>query len=269
MSDSMKRERKQAELYKVAAPTHVAKQITIQVKCLYYARGIIQRFTLQRCSLRSLRPMKYRLQKGKGIQLSEYPFFVKGLDKIKADDETVKSLHLLLFATSAKKLELKKNIRLFSGYDAANTKDERHVKVTENKKKWTTQLLKNVLSLFGLEKSGVRSDLIDRLLDYLLLPTMIKDVSASAEQNKKPTKPVPSKGTKRKAKGDGNAPKKVKSPSGYILFCGEARVELKATKPDATFAEISALLGQKWQSADENEKKVCKRWLAPIYLLMD
>ena len=32
MSDTPKRERKQAELYKVAAPTHVAKQVTIQVK---------------------------------------------------------------------------------------------------------------------------------------------------------------------------------------------------------------------------------------------
>ena len=182
---------------------------------------------------------------------------MKGLDKIKADDEIVKSLHLLLFAAPGKKLELKKNIRLFSGYDEVSTKDERHVKVTENKKKWTTLLLKSILSLFGLEKSGIRSDLIERLLDYLLLPKVKKDAAASAEQNKKLTKPAPSKGTKRKAKGDGNAPKKIHSPTGYMLFCGEARPALKIEKPDATFAELAVLLGQRWKLADVTTKKVC------------
>ena len=190
---------------------------------------------------------------------------MKGLDKIKADDEIVKSLHLLLFATSGKKLELKKNIRLFSGFDGVSTRDERHVKVTENKKKWTTQLLKSILSLFGLEKSGIRGDLIERLLDYLHLPKMIKDVTASSEQNKKITKTAPSKGTKRKAKGDGNAPKKAHSPSGYMLFCGEARPDLRIERPDATFGELGVLLGQKWQLADENTKKVCLLQSAPIY----
>ena len=50
------------------------------------------------------------------MKLSDYPFFLKGLDKIKGDDDIVKCLHMLMFSTLGKKLEAKKNIRLFSGF---------------------------------------------------------------------------------------------------------------------------------------------------------
>jgi HMG (high mobility group) box len=200
-------------------------------------------------------------QTGNGLRLSEYPYFLKGLEKLKGDDEIVKSLHSLLFSSVSKKLEGKKNIRLFNGFADEKTKNEKLSKVAENKKKWTVQLLKDVLGLFGMEKTGTRTELVEKLMDYLMSPTAIKDESNGTAPKRKTaksasTKAVATKGTKRKATNDGKAPKKARAPSAYILFSVDARIDIKKTNPDATFAEIGALVGKKWSSVDEDEKKV-------------
>lgn len=181
---------------------------------------------------------------------------MKGLEKIKGDDDVVKSLHLLLFGSAGKKLEAKKNIRLFSGFADEKSKSEKLAKVIENKKKWTVQLIKDILGLFGLEKTGTRSDLVERMVDYLMAPSSIKEESSSSGSKKKSAKAAPTKGTKRKAKGDGKAPKKARAPSAYILFSAETRAEIKSENPDATFGELGALLGQRWKSMDDEDKKV-------------
>ena len=54
--------------------------------------------------------------------------------------------------------------------------------MTENKKKWTV-VLKEALALFGLEKSGSREDLIDRLLTYLFHPKELKVDASGGGQN--------------------------------------------------------------------------------------
>ena len=55
---------------------------------------------------------------GSGVQLADYPYFLRGLEKLRGDDEVVKSLHHLLYGTVGKKAETKKNLRLFSGFPA-------------------------------------------------------------------------------------------------------------------------------------------------------
>ena len=181
------------------------------------------------------------------------------MEKLKGDDEIVKSLHSLLFSSVSKKLEGKKNIRLFNGFADEKTKNEKLTKVTENKKKWTVQLLKSVLGLFGMEKTGTRNELVEKLMDYLMSPTAIKEESSFAGSKKKTAKAAPTKavaGAKRKATNDGKAPKKARAPSAYILFSVNARMEIKEANPEATFAEIGALVGKKWNAIDEDEKKV-------------
>ena len=193
------------------------------------------------------------------MKLSDYPFFLKGLDKIKGDDDIVKCLHMLMFSSVGKKLEAKKNIRLFSGFADEKKKDERKMKVLENKKKWTIQMLKDTMSLFGLEKTGNRNELVEKFMDYLMSPSVIKD-DASAGGLKKKTaassKTTKTKGTKRKAKDSGAEPKKKRAPTSYILFAASQRAEIKTDNPDATFAEVGVLLGEKWKALDEDEKKV-------------
>lgn len=186
---------------------------------------------------------------------------MKGLEKLKGDDDIIKSLHSVLFSSVSKKLEGKKNIRLFNGFADEKTKIEKLSKVTENKKKWTVQLLKDILGLFGMEKTGTRAELVEKMMDYLMSPTIIKEESSGTGPKKKTTKAASTKakaakGTKRKATNDGKAPKKARAPTAYVLFSVDARIEIKEANPDATFGEIGALIGKKWSSIDEDEKKV-------------
>ena len=185
---------------------------------------------------------------------------MKGLEKMKGDDEIIKSLHSVLFSSVGKKLDAKKNIRLFNGFADEKTKNEKLSRVTENKKKWTVPLLKDCMGLFGMEKTGTRAELVEKLMDYLMSPKVIKEESHGVAKTKKSkaatTKTAAAKGKKRKATNDGKAPKKARAPSAYILFSVDARIEIKKANPDATFAEMGALIGSKWNSIGEVEKKV-------------
>lgn len=124
-------------------------------------------------------------------------------------------------------------------------------KVLENKKKWTTSLLKDALGVFGLEKGGTREELATRLIDYLQEPSIIKSgVPGSVKK---------ASSKKRKANGKGN--KKVKkkvAPSAYILFSVDTRSALKAENPTATFGELARLISEKWNSLNEADKLVSK-----------
>lgn len=125
-------------------------------------------------------------------------------------------------------------------------------KLTENKKKWTVNLLKDALALFGLERGGNRDDLIARLIDYLLDPSVIKDVDAVNTRKSK------GKGKKRKAsKRASKSPKKKRAPSAYILFSQVKRQQLKEANPEVTFAEMGKLLALEWQQISDVEKEVC------------
>lgn len=44
-------------------------------------------------------------------------------------------------------------------------------KITENKKRWTVGLLKDVCTLLSLERSGSREELCKRMVDYLSCPS--------------------------------------------------------------------------------------------------
>ena len=49
--------------------------------------------------------------------------------------------------------------------------------------------------------------------------------------------------------------KKIKTPSGYILFTKEERQNVKKENPEAAPKEILSLLGKKWKGLSDNEKK--------------
>ena len=55
---------------------------------------------------------------GKGIQLGDFEYFTKNLEKHHGDSDLVKGLHALIFGFPGKKLETKKHLRQFSGFDS-------------------------------------------------------------------------------------------------------------------------------------------------------
>jgi len=63
--------------------------------------------------------------------------------------------------------------------------------------------------------------------------------------------PTPKK-AKRKKKKDKNAPKKARNA--FSFFMSSAREDLKKENPDATFAELGKLTGQRWKEIDPETK---------------
>ncbi|KAI8969286.1 high mobility group box domain-containing protein, partial [Mycotypha africana] len=58
---------------------------------------------------------------------------------------------------------------------------------------------------------------------------------------------------KKRSKKDPNAPKR--GLSAYMFFSQEKRAEVKADNPDASFGQIGKLLGEKWKSMSDEDKK--------------
>ncbi len=226
---------------------------------------------------------------GSGITLADYPFFVKGLEKLKGDDDLVKLLHVVLFNAIGARLDTKKHIRHFSGFSAGFNKEEKITKLTENKKKWTVAQLKSAATLFGFERSGTRDDLILRLVDYLASPVALKEDEGHAHDTKKKSSSTKRKASeeedeeeeddeennngkkakkasskkakkepkKKASKTDANGnPKVKKTPTAFILFSTAHRDATKAANPDASFGDLGRLLGQEWKDLSDKSRAV-------------
>ena len=190
------------------------------------------------------------VEKGHGITLGEYDFFVEALEKHRGDDEVVKGLHSLLFGNPGKKLETKKHLRSFNGFADTGIKSEKLARIVENKKKWTVSLLKDTVGLFGLEKGGTRNEIAERLVDYLAAPTQPKSIRSSSTPSKKRKASGKSRSSKKQRKG----PKGT--PSAYILFCQHHRPAVKESNPEATFVEMGKLLAVEWGKCSAEDKQV-------------
>lgn len=186
---------------------------------------------------------------GQGSVLGEYEYFVEKLGKLRSDDDVVKGLHQLLYGTPGKKSETKRNLRAFRGFSSEVDIGEKTVKLVEKKKVWTVALLKSALDLFGLEKSGDRDALCDRLMKFLAHPENVKKVSG------KKRKSSSSSGLKRKRTRKTTSPKQPSKMTGFLLFSKASRPVLKEKKPDLTFGEIGTELGRLWKSLSEDERK--------------
>jgi HMG (high mobility group) box len=187
------------------------------------------------------------LQIGTGILLSEYPFFMKAIEKIDPDDQLLRSLCSLLFNVTCKKHDLKKNIRLFNGFSSTTNPQDKIDKLSKNKDKWTDEMLLDICKIFGIDENGDRDVLISRLVSFLMHPTVLKE-KVSVERRKS-IKSSKLQGTKRKLS-------KAKVTSAYVLFSTATRDEVKANHPDGNFAFIAQKINDSWRSLEPDEKQV-------------
>jgi hypothetical protein len=193
---------------------------------------------------------------GNGITLKDYPFFYEQFDKLKTDHEVTRGLYSLLYGGVGKKFEVKKLVREFSGFPDEAAATEALKKATEKKKIYTVVVLKGILGLFGLEKSGDRDALCKRTIDYLTKPSELK---SEKKGEKKSAKRKSSSGdSKVKGKSSKRQKKEVKSRplSGYQMYANETRKTVKAEQPDLSFPDTSTLLGKMWKELSEDERKV-------------
>jgi hypothetical protein len=190
---------------------------------------------------------------GDGIELGEYPLFCGMLDKYKSTDEKVKNLHHFLFGLYGRKLDVKKNIRKFSGFPQNTSREDKISSIAEKKSVWTVSFLKSILEMCGLDKSGSRDYLILRLVDYMFCPSVRKSPSV----DRKSRKSVAGKKRKRSKHSAGQQLRK-KKVTAYGLFIKENYSLVKAENPALNFGELSKLAADRWRALSNEEQLVRK-----------
>ena len=88
-------------------------------------------------------------------------------------------------------------------------------------KKWGVPQLKNALTLFNLEKTGTRAEMIRRLFDYFMEPKELhrkatKKRTISAVLKKEEKAPVETKKVRKEKRKKGDRPKRFLT--GYVMF---------------------------------------------------
>ncbi|XP_068678494.1 protein DEK-like [Montipora foliosa] len=114
----------------------------------------------------------------------------------------LKPLHKLLFGREGRAPEIKKNIRKFNGFGFEKDSKEYEAKKF-NVERFTNDGLKRLCEIFDLEKKGKRSDLQEKVMDFLMSP---KSSGRPAPQPK--AKKSESKKRKRSSKKDTSKSKK-------------------------------------------------------------
>ncbi|XP_076594339.1 protein DEK isoform X2 [Chaetodon auriga] len=163
---------------------------------------------------------KLKIGDGSGERLGDIPRTGYQITKMKPAD--LKPLHAILYDRPGKMATLKKNLRLFNGFPF-DADSEQYTKKREKLLKnsnFTNTKLKVVCGVLDLEKKGTHSDLVDRILTFLIapknsgkrLPVKKKRKSKkklSGDDSKAKTK----KKSKPKPRSSSSSPKKSKTGS--------------------------------------------------------
>ncbi|XP_061910764.1 protein DEK-like isoform X1 [Entelurus aequoreus] len=146
---------------------------------------------------------------GSGDKLGDIPRTNLQINKLKPDD--LKPLHVILFERPGKVSTVKKNLRLFNGFPFP-AGSEQYIKKREKLLRashLTNAKLKVICSILDLEKKGTHSDMVDRILTYLISPK--NSGKLPAKKKKRSKKNVSA--VKSAAKGKKSDAKAVRSSS--------------------------------------------------------
>uniref|UniRef100_A0A8P4K799 DEK proto-oncogene n=1 Tax=Dicentrarchus labrax TaxID=13489 RepID=A0A8P4K799_DICLA len=113
---------------------------------------------------------KLKIGDGTGDKLGDIPRTGYQISKMKLAD--LKPLHIILFDRPGKMATLKKNLRLFNGFPF-DADSEQYAKKREKLLKnshFTNPILRFVCGVLDLEKKGTHSDLVDRIMNFLIAP---------------------------------------------------------------------------------------------------
>ncbi|XP_041843693.1 protein DEK isoform X2 [Melanotaenia boesemani] len=163
---------------------------------------------------------KLKIGDGSGDKLGEIPRTSYQINKMKPAD--LKPLHSILFDRPGKMASIKKNLRLFNGFPF-HADSEQYARKREKLLKssnLTNSKLKVACTVLDLEKKGTHSDLIDRILTFLIAPKNSgKRVPVKKKRKSKKklsgddSKTSSKKKSKPKAKTSTSSPKKSKTGS--------------------------------------------------------
>ncbi|XP_008107012.2 protein DEK isoform X3 [Anolis carolinensis] len=199
----------------------------------------VDRLTMQ---VSSLQKEPFTVTPGKGQKLCEIERIHYFLSKKKTDE--LRNLHKLLYNRPGTVASLKKNVGQFSGFPFEKGSDL-YKKKEEMLKKYRNAVLKSICEVLDLERSGVNSELVKRILNFLMHP------KSSGKQLPK-SKRAPSKGGKKERSSSGTARKAKKTKDPEILSDESSSEEDEKKEKDESSEEDK-------ESEEEQPKKSSKK----------
>ncbi|XP_077209164.1 protein DEK isoform X2 [Paroedura picta] len=199
----------------------------------------VERLTMQ---VSSLQKEPFTITPGKGQKLCEIERIQYFLSKKKTDE--LRNLHKLLYNRPGTVASLKKNVGQFSGYPFEKGSDQ-YKKKEEMLKKYRNAMLKSICEVLDLERSGVNSELVTRILNFLMHP---KPSGKPLPKSKK----TPSKGGKKERSSSGTA-RKAK-----LTKCPEILSDESSSEEDEKKGKDESSEEDK-ESEEERPKKSTKK----------
>jgi len=138
---------------------------------------------------------------GRGTKLGEIPFVAETINKTKAQE--LEKTYRCCFGVVGKKTEIKKALRIFSGFPFNEVSDE-FEKRKATIQKFENPVLKNICRIFGISAGSKKEDAVNNVLQFCLKP------EASGKKTKSEIK---SRRSSTKSKGKGKKKSSSKSPT--------------------------------------------------------
>uniref|UniRef100_A0A8C6XUZ6 Protein DEK n=1 Tax=Naja naja TaxID=35670 RepID=A0A8C6XUZ6_NAJNA len=199
----------------------------------------VERLTMQ---VSSLQKEPFTITPGKGQKLCEIERIQYFLSKKKTDE--LRNLHKLLYNRPGTVTSLKKNVGQFSGFPFEKGSGQ-YKKKEEMLKKYRNAMLKSICEVLDLERSGVNSELVARILNFLMHP---KPSGKPLPKSKK----TPNKGGKKERSSSGTA-RKVKRTK-----CPEILTDESSSEDDEKKGKDESSEEDK-ESEEEQPKKSTKK----------
>ncbi|NWH76733.1 DEK protein, partial [Piaya cayana] len=198
----------------------------------------VDRLTMQ---VSSLQKEPFTITPGKGQKLCEIERIQFFLSKKKTDE--LRNLHKLLYNRPGTVASLKKNVGQFSGFPFEKGSDQ-YKKKEEMLKKFRNAMLKSICEVLDLERSGVNSELVTRILNFLMHP---KSSGKPLPKSKK----TPNKAGKKERSSTGTTRKTKRTKYPEILSDESSSEEDEKKEKDDSSEEK--------ESEDEPPRKASKR----------
>lgn len=173
--------------------------------------------SVERLDMQVPKTFKLTIEEGSGEKLGDIPRIGFQLNKTKPD--SLVPLHSLLFDRRGKLSMIKKNIRLFSGF-SFDADSEQFTKKRDKLQKNKKSKLLGMCEVLDLEKKGSHSDLVDKIMAFLLSPKSSgkrlpkkkkrSKKNLSGEDGKSKKKPSKKRSSKQKPSST-SSPKKSKA----------------------------------------------------------
>nr|KAF6504632.1 DEK proto-oncogene [Rousettus aegyptiacus] len=224
----------------------------------------VERLTMQ---VSSLQREPFTIAQGKGQKLCEIERIHFFLSKKKTDE--LRNLHKLLYNRPGTVSSLKKNVGQFSGFPFEKGSTQ-YKKKEEMLKKFRNAMLKSICEVLDLERSGVNSELVKRILNFLMHP---KPSGKPPKKTSKREKPKPKATSKSKKsvksanvkKADSSTTKKNQNSSKKESESEDSSDDeplIKKLKKPPTDEELKETVKKLLASANLEEvtmKQICKK----------